>query len=86
MWHMSVFKNTNDNHYIQCCILCSFVNNMNTSKNRMAEVYDPHANIRTVREKFRNVGPVLEGIDDDDPIHLAAREMWGAINKDLGEV
>jgi hypothetical protein len=52
----------------------------------MAEVYDPHANIRTVREKFRNVGPVLEGIDDDDPIHLAAREMWGAINKDLGEV
>jgi hypothetical protein len=48
------------------------------------EVYDPHANIRAAREKFSSVAPVLEGISDDDPIHLAAREMWLAITKDLG--
>lgn len=48
------------------------------------EIYDPHANIRAVRETFSSVAPVLEGISDDDPIHLAAREMWLAIMRDLG--
>jgi len=44
---------------------------------------DPVAHIRAVRERFAAVDTVLEGIDDDDPIHLAARDLWRAIKADL---
>lgn len=45
---------------------------------------DPLSHIRTIHERFRCVGPVLEGIDyDTDPIHCAARDMWIAIKADI---
>ena len=50
---------------------------------RPAPTPDPLAHIRAAREWFAAVGPVLEGIDDDDPIHLAARDLWRAITADL---
>jgi len=50
---------------------------------RPAPAPDPLAHVRAARERFAAVSPVLEGIDDDDPIHLAARDLWRAITADL---
>lgn len=44
----------------------------------------PVSNIIAVHERLAAVGPVLEKIDDSDPIHAAARDMWAAIKADLG--
>lgn len=44
----------------------------------------PVSNIIAVHERLAVVGPVLEKIDDSDPIHAAARDMWAAIKADLG--
>lgn len=76
MWHMSVFKNTNDNHYIQCCILCSFVNNMNTTKNRIEDwLTEPPKDLRS-DSTDEEVWAIHQRIIED----AIARHFLGACN------